>query len=101
MLRKYPILYKKTLLLTAVASCTLFFAHTLYAGVINMPLKRSNANQPITKLEVVALVKSKLKGRILSVKTHRSYANPDCFYVKLLEDSGEYQLIKVGCTKKK
>ncbi len=84
--------------LMVIAACYVFFTSMAYAGVIHLPLKRTSANQPISKLEVVALVKSRMKGRILSVKRHAKYNFPDCHYVKLLEDDGEYQLIKVACS---
>lgn len=91
----------KTLLLTFIVSSNLLIISSSIAGVIYLPVHRSIKNQPITTLEVVALVKSKHKGRILSVKKHAAYRNPDCHYVKLLENNGEFQLIKVGCRKKK
>jgi len=67
------------------------------AEVINIPVKRAVATQPITTLEIIAIVKSLLHGRILSVRKQSSYSNPDCHLVKLLEDKGEFQLIKLGC----
>ena len=68
-----------------------------YAEVINIPVKRAVATQPITSLEIIAIVKSLLSGRILSIKKQPSYSNPDCHLVKLLEDKGEFQIIKLGC----
>jgi hypothetical protein len=69
----------------------------VYAEVINIPLQRSIATQPITTLEVVAIVKTLLSGRVLSIKKQSSYRNPDCHTVKFLEDKGEFQVIRVGC----
>jgi len=90
---------KNNFLLTAVAAACFFISNVAFAGVVHLKLKRSDASTPITKLEVVALVKSKMKGRILSVKKQRSYKFPDCYHVKLLQFDGEYQLIKVACRK--
>jgi len=97
-LYKIPILNKKFLLI-AIAASSLLLTNVTFAGVIYLKAKRSDANHPITKLEVVALVKSKLKGRILSVKKQRTYKYPDCYHVKLLQNDGEFQLIKVACRK--
>ena len=98
---KYPIFNKKTLLIVMVTViCNLFLTSVASAGVYHLSLKRTNANEPISKLEVVSRVKkSKYKGRILSVKKQRTYKHPDCYHVKLLQTDGEYQLIKVACRK--
>jgi hypothetical protein len=69
----------------------------VHADDINIPIQRSIATQPVTKLEVIAIVKSILSGRVLSVKKHSTYTNPDCHHVKFLEDQGEFQRIKLGC----
>jgi hypothetical protein len=85
-----------------------FFASTVFcfsllvpqianAEIITIPLQRVIATQPITSLEVIAIVKSLLNGRVLSIKKQSSYSNPDCHTVKFLEDEGEFQVIKVGC----
>ena len=70
---------------------------TVQAEVISIPIARSVATQPITTLEIVAMVKTILNGRVLSIKKQSSYTNPDCHHVKFLEDQGEFQMIKVGC----
>lgn len=67
------------------------------AEVINIPIQRSVATQPVTSLEIIAIVKSLLSGRVLSIKKLSSYNNPDCHLVKLLEDKGEFQIIRLGC----
>ena len=71
--------------------------HTVQAEVISIPISRSVATQPITRLEIIAMVKTILNGRVLSIKKQSSYTNPDCHHVKFLEDQGEFQMIKVGC----
>lgn len=71
--------------------------HTVQAEVISIPIARSVATQPITTLEIIAMVKTILNGRVLSIKKQSSYTNPDCHHVKFLEDQGEFQMIKVGC----
>jgi hypothetical protein len=71
--------------------------HTAQAEVISIPIARSVATQPITRLEIIAMVKTILNGRVLSIKKQSSYTNPDCHHVKFLEDQGEFQMIKVGC----
>jgi len=98
MFNKHPII-KNSSLLTMVAIACFFISNVAFAGVVHLKIKRSDTNKPITKLEVVALVKSKMKGRILSVKKQRSYKYPDCYHVKLLQFDGEYQLVKVACRK--
>ena len=67
------------------------------AEIINIPLQRSVATQPITSLEIIAIVKTLLNGRVLSIKKKSSYSNPDCHTVKFLGDKGEFQVIKVSC----
>ena len=84
-------------MLSAVFCFSILVTHTANAEVINIPLQRVVATQPITSLEVISIVKSLLNGRILSIKKQSSYSNPDCHTVKLLEDEGEFQVIKVGC----
>ena len=70
---------------------------SVQAEVISIPIKRTIATQPITQLEVIAIVKTILSGRVLSIKKQSSYTNPDCYHVKFLEDQGEFQMIKLGC----
>jgi len=84
-------------ILSAVFCFSTLVTHTANAEVINIPLKRVVATQPITSLEIISIVKSLLSGRVLSIKKQSSYSNPDCHTVKLLEDKGEFQVIKVGC----
>jgi hypothetical protein len=68
-----------------------------HAEIIFMPIQRVIPTQPITKLEVIGMIKSILNGRVLSVKKQSTYNNPDCHLVKFLEDRGEFQMIQVGC----
>ncbi len=91
---------KTTLLALFIGSSSIITNPSVaIAKEINIPVHRSIKNQPLTKLEVVALVKSKHKGRILSVKKRPTYTHPDCHYVKILELKGEFKFIKVGCKK--
>lgn len=87
--------------LRSLAICVFCFSallpQTTSAEVLNIPLQRVIATQPITSLEVIAIVKSLLNGRVLSIKKQSSYSNPDCHTVKFLEDKGEFQVIKIGC----
>ena len=84
-------------LATLVFCFSIFMPQIANAEVINIPLQRVVATQPITSLEVISIVKSLLNGRVLSIKKKSSYSNPDCHMVKFLEDKGEFQVIKVGC----
>ncbi len=100
MLYKHPIINKKLLLIATVVIGNIFLTNVVSAGVFHLSLKRTKANEPISKLEVVSRIKkSKYKGRILSVKKQRTYKYPDCYHVKMLQDDGEYLLIKVACRK--
>ena len=94
-LHNHPLL--QSLLLSAVLCMSALATQPINAEVLNIPLTRDIATQPITTLEIVAIVKSLLSGRVLSVKKQSSYTNPDCHYVKFLEDKGEFQMIKVAC----
>ena len=72
-------------------------APVVNAEVINVSVKRMVPTEPVTALEIIAIVKSLLSGRVLSIKKQASYKNPDCHLVKLLEDKGEFQVIRLGC----
>jgi len=95
-LRKHPLKLKQVLL-SCILGIGLITSQFVLAEDINLPLKRSIATQPITTLEIISVVKSMLNGRILDVKKLSSYSNPDCHHVKLLEDKGEFHIIKLGC----
>jgi len=95
LLRSHPRLITILLLVTLVTSQ--FFSQKVHAEVIVMPIQRAVPTQAITTLEVVALIKTILNGRVLAVKKHSTYTNPDCHHVKFLEDQGEFQMIRVGC----
>lgn len=90
----------KSILLSLIFSFSCLTPLSANAEVIDIPIQRSVATQPMTKLEIISIVKSLLSGRILSIKKQSSYTNPDCYHVKFLEDKGEFQLIKLGCYKK-
>ena len=90
-------LFLKKQLFSALISLCLFTPLSLNAEIINIPIQRTIATQPVTSLEIIAIVKSLLSGRILSIKKASSYTNPDCHFVKLLEDKGEFQIIRLGC----
>ncbi len=91
----HPLL--QTLLFLTLFCISALASQPASAEGINIPLQRSVATQPITTLEIIALVKTLLNGRVLSIKKQSSYLNPDCHTVKFLEDKGEFQVIKVGC----
>ncbi len=84
-------------LLTTILSACLCFIQTARAEVLIMPIQRAIPTQPVTKLEIVALIKSVLNGRVLSLKKKSTYTNPDCHHVKFLEDKGEFHMIQIGC----
>ena len=94
-LRKLPLL--KSLFFFCLIGMSTVMTVSVNAEVISIPIKRTIATQPITQLEVVAIVKTILNGRVLSIKKQSSYTNPDCHHVKFLEDQGEFQMIKLGC----
>ena len=94
-LRKHPQL--KSLLFILLMGISSLMTVSVQAEVISIPIKRTIATQPITQLEVIAMVKTILNGRVLSIKKQSSYTNPDCHHVKFLEDQGEFQMIKLGC----
>ncbi|MGK0271170.1 MAG: hypothetical protein ACI88H_001824 [Cocleimonas sp.] len=94
-LLKHPRL--KAFLLLITLSTSLVSFHTAHAEVIIMPIERVIPTQPITKLEVIGMVKSILNGRVLSVKKQSTYTNPDCHHIKFLEDQGEFHMIQIGC----
>ena len=94
-LHKHPRL-QAFLLLIILSSSQLTF-QTAQAEIISMPIQRVVPTQPITELEIIAMIKSILSGRVLAVKKQSTYANPDCHHVKFLEDRGEFQMIEIGC----
>lgn len=95
-LQKHP-LKLKSFIIAILFGILMTSSQIASAEVINIPIKRTIATQPITSLEIIAIVKSLLNGRVLSIQKQSSYSNPDCHMVKLLEDKGEFQIIKLGC----
>lgn len=95
MLRSHPRL--QAILLLIILSTSQIIFQKAQAEVIIMPIQRAVPTQPITTLEIVAMIKTILSGRVLAVKKQSSYTNPDCHHVKFLEDKGEFQMIKIGC----
>lgn len=93
-LRNHPRIKLSVASLVLAMSCMSQMAH---AEVLNIPIKRSVSTQPISTLEIISTLKNILNGRVLSLKKKSTYANPDCHYVKFLEDKGEFQLITIGC----
>ena len=91
----HPLL--QSLFLSAIVCFSILAYQPVSAGVLSIPVQRSIATQPITTLEIMAIVKTLFSGRVLSIKKFSSYSNPDCHYVKFLEDKGEFQMIRVGC----
>ena len=94
-LRKHPRI--QALLLTLIIGVSHINFQLAQAEVISMPIQRAVPTQPITTLEIVAMIKTILNGRVLAVKKRSTYSNPDCHHVKFLEDKGEFQMISVGC----
>ncbi len=95
LLRKHPLI--QSLLFIFIVGISSLTSISAQAEVITIPIKRTIPTQPITPLEVIAIVKTILSGRVLSIKKQSSYTNPDCYHVKFLEDQGEFQMIKLGC----
>ena len=96
-LRMQPLLIIKALALSLTLIVSIFSTQLATAEVINIPVQRTVATQPITALEIIAIVKTLLNGRVLSIIKKSSYSNPDCHHVKVLEDKGEFQLLRLGC----
>ena len=94
-IKKYTITLLKILTLT---TASFLYSANVFAEDIELPLKRIIATQPVTRLEVISMVKNLLgQSRVLSIKKQSSYSNPDCHHVKALSESGELQNIKLGC----
>ena len=87
----------QSLFLSIMVCFSILAQQSVSAGVLNIPVKRAIATQPITTLEIMAIMKELFNGRVLFIKKFSSYSNPDCHYVKILEDKGEFQMIKIGC----
>jgi hypothetical protein len=96
-LQKHPLSTITKMVLSIIIGAGLVLSQTISAEVINIPIQRTIATQPVTTLEIISIVKSLLSGRVLSIKKLSSYTNPDCHQVKLLEDKGEFQIIRLGC----
>ncbi len=93
-LQNYPrLIINVVILIIAMNSMT----QTAHAEVLNIPITRVIATQPISPLEIISTIKAKLSGRVLSFKKRSTYTNPDCHHVKFLEDRGEFRLITIGC----
>lgn len=77
--------------------CAVLLVPRVQAEVITMPIKRAIATQPITELEIIAMINSIFDGDVLAVKKQATHLTPDCHFVKFLEARGEFQMIEVGC----
>jgi len=95
MFKSHPRL--QAFLLLIILSTSQLILQKAQAEVILMPIHRDVPTQPITRLEVVAMIKTILNGRVLALKKQSTYTNPDCHHVKFLEDKGEFHMIKIGC----
>ena len=95
MLRSHPRL--RAFLLLLLLSFSQINCQIAQAEVIVMPIQRAIPTQPITSLEIVAMIKTVLNGRVLALKKQSTYTNPDCHHIKFLEDEGEFHMIQVGC----
>lgn len=82
--------------LTLIISQIIFLQ--AHAEVILMPIQRVVPTQPVTKLEVISMIRSILNGRVLSIEKQSTDINPDCHHIKFLEDYGEFHMIQVGCS---
>ncbi|CAA6823544.1 MAG: Unknown protein [uncultured Thiotrichaceae bacterium] len=54
-----------------------------------------------SKLAIIAAVKEKYKGRILTVRKRPAYYGKNCHHVKMIDTKGEFLLIKVTCKNEK
>lgn len=61
-------------------------------------MKRANPAEPISRDGILSAVKSRYKGRILSVQEKPSASAPDCHIVRMLSIDGEYMTIQVACS---
>jgi len=95
MLRSHPRL--RAFLLFIFLSISQLNFQSAHAEVILMPIQRAIPTQPVTSLEIVAMIKTILNGRVLALKKQSTYTNPDCHHVKFLEDKGEFHMIQIGC----
>ena len=95
MLRSHPRL--RAFLLLSLLMLSQISCKIAQAEVIIMPIQRAVPTQAITELEVVAMIKTILNGRVLALKKKSTYTNPDCHHVKFLEDKGEFHMIRIGC----
>jgi hypothetical protein len=92
------ILALSIILLMPLSASTTTTAFALSSKTI--PLKRTNPHKAITRLEIVAAVKAKYKGRILSIRKNATPKYKDCHKIKMLLDkTGDFMSIRVACTK--
>lgn len=62
-------------------------------------IKRSKyiKGNKVSKLAIIAAVKEKYKGRILTVRKRPPFYGKNCHHVKMIDTNGEFLLIKVAC----
>lgn len=61
-------------------------------------MKRTNPAKPLPKSEIIAKVKSKHDGRVLSIRDEPR-GGEDCHIVNQMGEDGELRIIHVACTK--
>lgn len=85
----------------AIITGTSLFSLPSVAGAADakykISMKRANPAEPISRDGILSAVKSKYKGRILSVQEKPSASAPDCHIVRMLSIDGEYMTIQVAC----
>lgn len=57
--------------------------------------------KPASRLAIIAAVKEKYKGRILSVRKQKNNPSKNCHHVKMIDERGEFLTIQVACKSKK
>lgn len=59
--------------------------------------KHIKPGKKVSKLAIIAAVKEKFKGRIITVRKRPPYFGKNCHHVKMIDSQGEFLLIKVAC----
>lgn len=97
---KYTRSANMLLLSSSLALTGFFMTSVSIAAASGSPykyeMKRVKPDSPLRKSTIMAYIKKKHNGRILSI-VHNSDNGPDCHILKLMGEDGEYRIIHVAC----
>lgn len=94
-LRKHVLLVTLPLLIAVPLQTSLADSNSSVKKITRS--KHIKPGKKVSKLAIIAAVKEKYKGRILTVRKRPRYYGKNCHHVKMIDSKGEFLLIQVAC----